>query len=73
MKPDTKKKTAVKNFNGNLVAYCEEAFEELSLGAIGLYFSILYGMEDKAFDEESVEALKELWAKNYITFQIKQK
>ena len=65
----------ITDYNGVPVAFCREIIQSgnVSLKAIGLYFSILYGAKDMDFeDPEYGEALKELWSKNFLDYTLRQ-
>jgi hypothetical protein len=65
---------AVANRNRNLGVYPRDVVmkDELSLGALGLYISLLNGDIDLDIEDEDYRtAFYELWSKNYIEITIK--
>ena len=66
----------ITDYNGVPVEYCRDIIQSgnVSLKAIGLYFSILYGAKDVDFaDPEYIEALQELWSKGFLEYTLRQK
>lgn len=69
-------KNFITNCNGVTVEFCKDIIQSgnVSLKAIGLYFSILWGDLDIDIENpEYKEALMELFGKNFFEFKLRKK